>query len=83
MPNTTALYIPESCICIRPGDKVKLHRFDAQIWIVKFGWYSFGGNRAVCGWYLQKEFEADVKPIFQIDLDDIYMISTGQAGQDE
>jgi len=77
MPTTDVLYIPGSNIQIHPGDKVKLHRFDSQIWIVKFGWYSFGGNRAVCGWYLQKEFESVVKPIFQIDLDDIYVISIG------
>ncbi len=77
MANTTTLYVPNCNTYIKPNDKVKLHRFDAQIWIVKFGWYSFGGNRAVCGWYLQKEFEAEVKPIFQIDLDDIYVISVG------
>lgn len=77
MPNTNVLYIPDSNLTITPGVKVKLHRFDAQIWIVRFGWYSFGGNRAVCGWYLQKEFEDVVKPIFKIDLDDIYVISNG------
>ena len=73
----TVLYLPDSSTYLVPGNKVKLHRFDAQIWIVRFGWYSFGGNRAVCGWYLQKEFESEVKPIFQIDLDDIYVISVG------
>lgn len=77
MADTTKLYIPNCNTYICPGYKVKLQRFDAQIWIVKFGWYSFGDNRAVCGWYLQKEFEAEVKPIFQIDLDDIYVISLG------
>lgn len=77
MPDDKGLYLPNCSIKIVPGNKVRLHRFDAQVWIVKFGWYSFGGNRAVCGWYLQKEFEPEVKPIFQIDLDDIYVISAG------
>lgn len=77
MANTDTLYVPNSNIYLKPGYKIKLRRFDAQVWIVKFGWYSFGGNRAVCGWYLQKEFEAEVKPIFQIDLDDIYVVSVG------
>ena len=77
MASTSVLYLPNSNISLTPGVRVRLHRFDAQIWIVKFGWYSFGGNRAVCGWYLQREYEDVVKPIFQIDLDDIYVVSAG------
>lgn len=70
------LFVPNANMYIVPGNKIQLGRFSAQVWIVRFGWYSFGGNRSVCGWYLQAENTEDVKPIFQIDLDDIYVIAT-------
>ena len=76
MASNLVLDAPNANITLSPGNKVQLGRFDAQIWIVRFGWYSFGGNRSVCGWYLQAEFSDEIKPIFQIDLDDIYLIST-------
>ena len=71
------LEVPNAKLSISPGNRIKLGRFDAQVWIVRFGWYSFGGNRSVCGWYLQAESSDDIKPIFKIDLDDIYIITTG------
>ena len=77
MPTQMTLEVPNAQTTISPGYKVQLGRFDAQVWIVRFGWYNFGGNRSVCGWYLESESSKDIKPIFKIDLDDIYIISIG------
>lgn len=71
------LEVPNANMSISPGTRVQLGRFNAQVWIVRFGWYSFGGNRSVCGWYLQAEASEEIKPIFKIDLDDIYIITMG------
>lgn len=70
------LEVPNANTTISPGNKIQIGRFDTQVWIVCFGWYAFGGNRAVCGWYLESEDTHDIKPIFKIDLDDIYIIAT-------
>lgn len=60
---------------IRLGDMVRLGRFDTEIWITCFGWYSWGGNRPVCGWYLQSTDKCSkLKPLQLPDLDDIYLI---------
>ena len=75
MANDLTLEVPNANTTISPGNRVQLGRFDAQVWIVRFGWYSFGGNRSVCGWYLQADGSNEIKPIFQIDLDDIYIIT--------
>jgi hypothetical protein len=77
MPTQMTLEVPNAQTTISPGYKVQLGRFNAQVWIVRFGWYSFGGNRSVCGWYLEAESSDEIKPIFKIDLDDIYIISIG------
>lgn len=77
MPTQMTLEVPNANTTISPGYKIQLGRFDAQVWIVRFGWYNFGGNRSVCGWYLESESSDDIKPIFKIDLDDIYIISVG------
>jgi hypothetical protein len=77
MANNISLEVPNAGISIVPGNKVQLGRFNAKVWIVRFGWYNFGGNRSVCGWYLEAESGEEVKPIFKIDLDDIYIISIG------
>ena len=77
MANNLTLSVPNANTFIAPGYKVQLGRFNAQVWIVRFGWYSFGGNRSVCGWYLESESSDEIKPIFRIDLDDIYIITTG------
>lgn len=68
------LYLPESDIHIYPGNLVKLGRFETETWEVQFGWYSYGGNRPVCGWYLTKDGGLTIKPLQLPDLDDIYMI---------
>lgn len=77
MATQMTLEVPNANTTISPGYKIQIGRFDAQVWIVRFGWYSFGGNRSVCGWYLESESSDDIKPIFKIDLDDIYIISVG------
>ena len=68
------LHIPNSNLHICPGCTVKLGRFETETWLVQFGWYSYGGNRPVCGWYLTKDGGMTVKPLQLPDLDDIYMI---------
>ena len=77
MPTQMTLEVPNAQTTISPGYKIQIGRFNAQVWIVRFGWYNFGGNRSVCGWYLESESGNDIKPILKIDLDDIYIITTG------
>lgn len=58
-----------------PGCKVKLGRFETKLWVVNHGWYTWGGNRPFCGWYLTNvENPEEVKPLQLPDLDDIYLI---------
>ena len=69
------LEIPEFHITLFNGSRVKLGRFDSTLWLVSFGWYSWGGNREVCGWYLTNCADPrDVKPLQRTDLDDIYLV---------
>lgn len=75
MGNNLYLQIPYSPDVLRPGNIVRLGRFNADEWTVCFGWYEFGGNRPVCGWYLTKDGGLVVKPLQLPDLDDIYVIS--------
>lgn len=66
---------PSGRVIIHQGDIVTLGRFNVIRWEVKFGWYSFGGNRAICGWYLRDvKPPHTVKPIQKTDLDDIYIL---------
>jgi len=75
MGNNLYLQIPYSPDVLRPGNIVRLGRFNADEWTVCFGWYEFGGNRPVCGWYLTKDGGLVTKPLQLPDLDDIYVIS--------
>ena len=70
------LNLPSSQDVIRPGNLVRLGRFSDVIWQVCYGWYEFGGNRPVCGWYLAKDGGLEIKPLQLPDLDDIYLIMT-------
>lgn len=73
--HTLTLEIPEFHIVIRPGSWVRLGRFESTVWVVAHGWYSWGGNREVCGWYLiQKNKPDNIKPLQKTDLDDIYLV---------
>ena len=78
-PDYLRLYVPNASMYITPGSTVKLHRFETEIWTVNFGWFSFGGNREWCGWYLT--CEGKVKPLQKIDLDDIYVITDPISAQ--
>ena len=69
------LYVPNGDFYLEPGNRIKLERFEIVCWEVCFGWYSWGGNRPVCGWYLVNLPKKDiVKPIQLPDLDDIYLV---------
>lgn len=68
------LDIPNSSAVLVPGNIVKLGRFSNERWLVGYGWYSFGGNRPVCGWFLSKDGGLTIKPLQLPDLDDIYVI---------
>lgn len=70
------LNIPNSKDIIKPGNIVRLGRFSDVNWVVNYGWYEFGGNRPVCGWYLTKDDGLTTKPLQLPDLDDIYLIVT-------
>lgn len=70
----TALKLPNSDICIHPGDKIKLGRFESTIWIVGYGWFNFDCNRDLCGWYLTDMDKGVIKPLFKTDLDDCYYV---------
>lgn len=73
--NQISLDIPGTCYKLYPNNIVKLGRFDTEMWIVLFGWYSYGGNREVRGWYLRnKEHPYTIKPLSKPDLDDIILI---------
>lgn len=71
-----SLDIPTTGDKLYPGNVVKLERFDTEMWIVMYGWYSYGGNREVCGWYLlNKDNPSMIKPLSKPDLDDIVIIT--------
>lgn len=76
--NCLNIPLPNSCYTLTPGCTVQLGRFDTLKWIVNYGWYTWGGNRPVCGWYLTSEQvnkESITKPLQLTDLDDIYVIT--------
>ena len=74
-PTQTALPIPNSDKVLVPGSVVYLSRFSTVRYVVKFGWYTWGGNRPVCGWYLQeKKDPLAIKPLQLPDLYDIYIL---------
>lgn len=69
------LKFPESTKCLHPGDVIRLGRYETVDWIVSYGWYSWGGNRPVCGWYLIcKQTPETIKPLQLPDLQDIYYV---------
>lgn len=69
------LDLPNGKNSIHPGSIVVLGRFSTVRWKVGYGWFKFGGNRAICGWSLtQVNDPTQVKPIQETDLYDIYLI---------
>lgn len=74
MNSCLTIELPDRRI-IKPGDVVRLGRFDIIHWKVYYGWYSWGGNRPVCGWYLvDTDNPLRIKPLQLPDLDDIYLV---------
>lgn len=73
--NCIQLPIPNTDQCIVEGNIIQLERFSNTKWKVQFGWYEYGGNRQVCGWYLiNLEDCSIIRPIQAPDLYDIYVI---------
>lgn len=71
-------------IYLKPGDTVKLDRFELTRWKVDYGWYSWGGNRPVCGWYLTDVARpTTIKPLQLPDLDDIYVVQHSEDIEDD
>ena len=69
------LKVPNLQISLHPGDVVKLHRFSNERWKVNCGWFSYGGNKPMNGWYLASLKQANrIKPLNLSDLDDIYLV---------
>lgn len=67
--------IPECGICLRPGMKIKIGRFSNTIWRLDHGWFSFSGNRPICGWFLTDMTDnQNVRPLQKSDLADIYSV---------
>ena len=77
------LQAPGSKICVRPGNIIKLNRFDDEQWIVNLGWFSYAGNKPMNGWYLTSLTRKDrVKPLNMSDLDDIYVVDIGEISEE-
>lgn len=74
MGNCLCLSVPDADMCLHQGDHIRLGRFNHDVWLVSYGWYAWGGNRPVCGWYLINIESSDIKPLQLTDLDDIYVI---------
>ena len=67
--------VPHLNMSLVPGCHVKLGRFETTVWVVSYGWYSWGGNRPQLGWFLADESNpSTVKPLQLPDLDDIYFV---------
>lgn len=77
------LDIPHTRVSLKPGDAVKLGRFETTLWEVDHGWFSFGGNRPFCGWYLKSNVNGEYveKPIQLTDLEDIYVVKKNTSGK--
>lgn len=67
--------IPNSNRCLKPGCQIRIGRFDTKTWRLQYGWFTFSGNRAICGWYLVNVSDCtEIRPLQQTDLIDIYFI---------
>ena len=66
MPNEDYLY---------PGNIISIGRYSATKWKLNFGWFTFDGNRKICGWFLVNQTDTSIiKPLQYPDLYDIYLI---------
>lgn len=78
MDNIT-LKLPDYDLELKPGDEIRIGRFDHHTWVVKYGWYSWSENRPVCGWYVVDMVSQTLKPLQYTDLEDIYVVESGPA----
>ena len=70
-----SLEIPDSDGQLQVGYRVRLGRFEETTWEVSYGWYSWGGNRPVCGWYLvDLDDPSKLKPLQLTDLNDLILV---------
>jgi len=77
MDNIQITYVANdgSTRSLHPGAHIKLGRFESDEWVLGFGWYSWGGNRPFCGWYMVDTTDpSNVRPLQLPDLDDIYYV---------
>lgn len=73
--NCLTIEIPGCEHKLTPGCKIKIGRFETVTWVVSYGWYTWGGNRPVCGWYLTDYYNPNtIKPLQLSDLADIYLL---------
>lgn len=73
------LIAPNIPITLHAGDVIKLNRFEDERWTVCCGWFSYGGNKPMNGWYLvSKDKSNRIKPINLSDMDDIYLVDICQ-----
>ena len=69
------LTLPDGEHYIYQGNIIRIGRFSSESWRVHYGWYEFGGNRKICGWYAENAADSNIiKPIQDADLLDIYYI---------
>lgn len=69
------LELPNKSLYIYPGNIITLGRFETEKWRVCFGWFSYDGNRKICGWYLQNLMNpCKFKPIQETDLFDVFVV---------
>ena len=65
----------EAGIILSPGDTVRIGRMSEIEWTVNYGWYTYGGNRPQCGWFLKNKCIPNmIKPLHLTDVYDIYML---------
>lgn len=70
-----SLNLPNHTSKIVPGNIIRLGRFQYDNWKVNYGWYTSGGNREICGWYLTSNSYPGInKPLQKTDLYDIYFV---------
>ena len=73
--NNNMIEIPDSDMILTPNCKIRIGRFSNTVWVLNHGWFSWGGNRPQCGWFISDlDNPSIIKPLYLTDLDDIYFI---------
>lgn len=75
MSHCLKIDLPGENKCLTPGCRIRIGRFSTKIWLLQHGWFTFSGNRPICGWYLTNvDDPTEVRPLQQPDLIDIYFV---------